>query len=58
MVQEGSKRPLGSSLEGFEVGSGRIWEGLGRILAKFWVNFGKIWGRILATVEDKRKIHP
>ena len=48
----GSKRPSGSILEGFGEGSGRILEGLGRILANFWMDFGKIWGRILARVHE------
>ena len=34
-----SKKLLGSILEGFGEGSGRIWEGLGKILA----NWGRIW---------------
>ena len=45
-----SKRPSGSILEGFGEGSGRIWGGLGRILANFWRDFGQICGRILTRV--------
>ena len=37
-----SKRPLVSNLNGFGKGSGRIWEGLGGILANFWMDFGPI----------------
>ena len=47
-----SKRPLGSNLEGFGEGSGRIWGGLGRILANFWRDFGQICGRILTRVHE------
>ena len=43
-----SKKLFGSILEGFGEGSGRIWEGLGRILADFWVDFNK--GRISTRV--------
>ena len=34
-----SKKLFGSILEGFGEGYGRIWEGLGRILANFWMDF-------------------
>ena len=36
----------------FGEGLGRIWEGLGRILANLGMDFGKIWGRILARVQE------
>ena len=45
-----SKRPLGSNLEGFGEGSGRIWGSFGGILANFWRDFGQICGRILTRV--------
>ena len=47
-----SKKLFGSILEGFGEGSGRIWEGLGWILADFWMDFGKIWGRIFVRVHE------
>ena len=43
-----SKKLLGSILEGLGEGSRRIWEGRGRILTDFWMDFNK--GRISTRV--------